>query len=100
LRLRPEGDAGPLSRSLESCENYTLNGANLGAHDAHQGSGVAGDGQLAAEFLEMISRFVFRVSLNEGVLREIAGMKDRIENEVVRSGELGSQREIGAGWNP
>ena len=98
LRLRPEGDAGPLSRSLESCENYYAQwGQTWERMMLIKGRGVAGDGQLAAEFLEMIQPFRFPRSLNEGVLREIAGMKDRIENEVVRSGELDRNVKLGRG---
>lgn len=59
--------------------------------------GVAGDGALAAEFLEMVQPFRFPRSVNENVLREVAGMKQRIENEVVRTGELERNVKLGRG---
>src|SRR5260370_29224891 len=59
--------------------------------------GVAGDEALAAEFLEMIHPFRYPRSINEGVLREVAAMKERIENEVVRAGELERNVKLGPG---
>ena len=58
---------------------------------------VAGDEALAAEFLEMIQPFRYPRSINEGVLREVAAMKDRIENEVVKAGELERNVKLGRG---
>ena len=55
LRLRPEGDAGPLTRSLASYENYYAQwGQTWERMMLIKARGVAGDGALAAEFLEMI----------------------------------------------
>ena len=59
--------------------------------------GVAGSSQLVAEFLEMIQPFRFPRSLNERVLREIAAVKQRIENEVVKAGELERNVKLGRG---
>src|SRR5207344_765063 len=58
---------------------------------------VAGDAALAAEFLEMVQSFRYPRSLGEGALREIAAMKTRIENEVVRSGEMDRNVKLGRG---
>ena len=53
LRLRPEGDAGPLSRSLASYENYYAQwGQTWERMMLIKARGVAGDATLAAEFLE------------------------------------------------
>ncbi len=98
LRLRPEGDAGPLCRSLESYENYYAQwGQTWERMMLIKARGVAGDEGLAHEFLEMIQPFRFPRSINEGVLREVAAMKDRIENEVVRAGELDRNVKLGRG---
>ena len=60
LRLRPEGDAGPLARSLESYENYYAQwGQTWERMMLIKARGVAGDEGLAAEFLEMIQPFRF-----------------------------------------
>ena len=98
LRLRPEGEAGPLVRSLESYENfYAQWGQTWERMMLIKARCVAGDGALAAEFLETIHAFRYPRSLGEGALREIAAMKTRIENEVVRSGEMDRNVKLGRG---
>ncbi len=98
LRLRPEGDLGPLSRSLSSFENYYAQwGQTWERMMLIKGRRVAGDESVAAEFLEMIQPFRYPRSLNEGVLKEITAMKDRIENEVVKAGEMERNVKLGFG---
>src|SRR5207237_652973 len=48
----------------------------------------AGDEALASEFVEMIQPFRYPRSLAEGIVREVAEMKERTENEVIRAGEI------------
>lgn len=62
-----------------------------------KGRGVAGDLALAAEFLETIQPFRYPRSVNRSALGEIAAMKERIENEVVRAGELERNVKLGRG---
>ena len=98
LRLRPEGDAGPLSRSMEGYENYYAQwGQTWERMMLIKGRGVAGDASLAHEFLEMVQPFRYPRSMTGGVLHEIAAMKDRIEEEVIRSGELERNIKLGPG---
>jgi len=98
LRLRPEGGSGPLARSLSSYENYYAQwGQTWERMMLIKTRGVAGDPALAGEFLEMIQPFRFPRSLNERVLREIAAVKQRIETEVVKSGELDRNVKLGRG---
>jgi [glutamine synthetase] adenylyltransferase / [glutamine synthetase]-adenylyl-L-tyrosine phosphorylase len=98
LRLRPEGDAGPLARSMESYENYYAQwGQTWERMMLIKARCVAGDESLAGEFLEMTQPFRYPRSLGEGVLREVAAMKDRIENEVVKAGELDRNVKLGRG---
>lgn len=98
LRLRPEGDAGPLCRSLESYENYYAQwGQTWERMMLIKARRVAGDELLGHEFVEMIQPFRFPRSLNAGVLHEVAAMKDRIEVEVVKSGELDRNVKLGRG---
>ncbi len=98
LRLRPEGDAGPLARSLESYENYYAQwGQTWERMILIKARCVAGDEGLAAEFLEMIQSFRFPPSLSADVLREVAAVKDRIEREVVRAEELERNVKLGRG---
>jgi glutamate-ammonia-ligase adenylyltransferase len=98
LRLRPEGDQGPLTRSLASYENYYAQwGQTWERMMLIKARGVAGDEALAAEFLETIQPFRYPRSINPNVLREVAGMKDRIETEVVKAGELERNVKLGRG---
>ncbi|PYJ03105.1 MAG: glutamate-ammonia-ligase adenylyltransferase, partial [Verrucomicrobia bacterium] len=98
LRLRPEGDAGPLVRSLGSYENfYAQWGQTWERMMLIKARGVAGDTALAAEFLEMIQPYRYPRSLGEGALREIAAMKSRIEKEIVKSGEKDRNVKLGRG---
>lgn len=97
-RLRPEGDAGPLARSLDSCENYYAQwGQTWERMMLIKARVVAGDKGLGSEFLEMIQPFRFPSSVSPEILREIAGTKDRIEREVVRAGELERNVKLGRG---
>jgi len=98
LRLRPEGDAGPLVRSLASYENYYAQwGQTWERMMLIKARGVAGDESLPGEFLETIQPFRYARSLSEGVLREIAAMKTRTENEIVKSGEIDRNVKLGRG---
>ena len=98
LRLRPEGDAGPLTRSLASYENYYAQwGQTWERMMLIKARGVAGDETLAAEFLEMIQPFRYPRSINESVLREVVAMKGRIEHEVLKADELERNVKLGRG---
>ena len=98
LRLRPEGDAGPLARSLESYENYYAEwGQTWERMMLIKARHVAGDKGLGSEFLEMIQSFRYPRSVSPEILHEIAATKDRIENEVVRAGELERNVKLGRG---
>jgi glutamate-ammonia-ligase adenylyltransferase len=98
LRLRPEGDSGPLCRSLADCENYYAQwGQTWERMMLIKARAVAGDPALGGEFLEMVQPFRYPHSLGVGVVREIAAMKDRIETEVVKAGELDRNVKLGRG---
>jgi glutamate-ammonia-ligase adenylyltransferase len=98
MRLRPEGDAGPLARSLPSYENYYAQwGQTWERMMLIKARGVAGEVGLAAEFLETIQSFRYPRSINESVLDEVAVMKERIEQEVVKAGELNRNVKLGRG---
>ena len=98
LRLRPEGETGPLSRSIAGYENhYAQWGQTWERMMLIKARGAAGDEGFATEFLEAIQSFRYPRSINEGVFREVAAMKDRIENEVVKPGELERNVKLGRG---
>jgi len=98
LRLRPEGDVGPLARSLASYENfYAQSGQTWERMMLIKARGVAGDAGLAAEFIEMIQPFRYPRSLGERTVAEVAATKLRLENEVVKTGELDRNVKLGRG---
>lgn len=98
LRLRPEGPAGPLARSLQSYENfYAQYGQTWERMMLMKARMVAGHADFAHEFLETIQPFRYPRSLSQNFLREIAQMKSRIENEVVKSGEIDRNVKLGRG---
>ena len=98
LRLRPEGKSGPLARSLSSYESYYAQwGQTWERMMMIKARCVAGDAGLGAEFLDMIQPFRYPRSISEAIPREVAEMKRRIENEVVRSGEMERNVKLGRG---
>ena len=98
LRLRPEGDAGPLARSLGAYENYYAQwGQSWERMMLIKARRVAGDESLASEFLETVQPFRYPRSLGLHVLSEVAATKQRIENEVVKSGEIDRNVKLGRG---
>jgi len=98
LRLRPEGDAGPLTRSLAGYENYYAQwGQTWERMMLIKARRVAGEERIAAEFLEMVQPFRYPRSVNQNALQEVAAMKGRIENEVVKEGEVERNVKLGRG---
>ncbi|RME90469.1 MAG: bifunctional [glutamate--ammonia ligase]-adenylyl-L-tyrosine phosphorylase/[glutamate--ammonia-ligase] adenylyltransferase [Verrucomicrobia bacterium] len=98
LRLRPEGDAGPLARSLDSCETYYAQQAQVWERlMLMRARGVAGDTNLAGEFLELIQPFRYPRHVNPACLQDISRMKLRLETEIVRSEALHRNIKLGRG---
>lgn len=98
LRLRPEGNAGPLARSLDSYETYYAQwGQPWERMMLIKARAVAGDITLGGEFLETVQPFRFPRFIGEGVLREVAAMKSRIENEIVGACGLDRNVKLGRG---
>lgn len=98
MRLRPEGDTSPLTRSLFSYENYYAQWGQIWERMMLiKARGVAGDAMLASEFLETVQPFRFPRSVSTTVLREVGEMKDRIEHEVLKTDELERNVKLGRG---
>ncbi|HEV8541151.1 MAG TPA: hypothetical protein VGR78_02055 [Verrucomicrobiae bacterium] len=98
MRLRPEGKTAPLARSLAGYENYYAQwGQTWERMMLIKARCVAGDEGLGAEFLEMVQPFRYPRSISEQIPHEVAQMKQRTENEIVRSGELERNVKLGRG---
>ncbi len=88
LRLRPEGQRGPLARSLASTLSYydTL-GRTWERQALIKVRPIAGDPALGEEFLHAIEPFVYRKYLSFAEINEIKALKRKIESKTHRAGE-------------
>ena len=98
LRLRPEGSAGPLARSLESMENYYAGFGETWERIALiKARGIAGSRELAYDFLRLHQPFIYPKSATPDLLDEIAKIKHRIERDVVGPEKLERDVKLGRG---
>ena len=98
LRLRPEGAAGPLARSLESMENYYAGfGETWERLALIKARGICGSSELAYEFLRQHQPFIYPKSPTPDLLDEIANIKRRIERDVVGADKLERDVKLGRG---
>ena len=98
LRLRPEGSAGPLVRSLESMENYYAGFGEMWERLALiKARWICGDRELAYDFLRQLQPFVFPKSPTPDLLDEVAAIKRRIERDIVGHEDRERNVKLGAG---
>src|SRR5213596_2363783 len=98
LRLRPEGSAGPLARSLESMENYYAGFGETWERIALiKARGIAGSRELAYEFSRQHQPFIYPKSTTRDLLDEIAHIKHRIERDIVGAEKLERDVKLGRG---
>jgi glutamate-ammonia-ligase adenylyltransferase len=98
LRLRPEGSAGPLARSLESMENYYSGfGETWERLALIKARGIAGSRELAYDFLRQHQPFIYPKTTTPDLLDEIAHIKYRIERDIVGTEKLERDVKLGRG---
>jgi glutamate-ammonia-ligase adenylyltransferase len=98
LRLRPEGTAGSLARSLASMENYYAGfGETWERLALIKARGICGSRELAYEFLRQHQPFIYPKSPTPDLLDEIAAIKRRIERDIVGYENIGRNVKLGAG---
>ncbi len=98
LRLRPEGSAGPLVRSLESMENYYAGFGEIWERLALiKARWICGDRELAYDFLRQLQPFIFPKSPTPDLLDDVAAIKARIERDIVGHEERERNVKLGAG---
>ncbi len=96
LRLRPEGNSGPIVRSLAALENYySAAGQTWERLALIRARPVAGDVELGGELLESLNTFRYPLHPPPSLLSEVAGVKIRTEKEIV--GQEALQRHIKSG---
>lgn len=82
LNLRPEGKRGPLARTLDSYRAYYERWAESWEFQAlTQARVVAGDAELGAQFMQLVSPKVYPPEVSSARLQEIRVMKARVERE-------------------
>lgn len=85
--LRPEGKQGPMVRTLESYREYYLRWAEVWERQALlRARPVAGDDEVAAEFLEIIDPLRYEKGLSEAEAVQIRRIKARVEGERLPRG--------------
>jgi glutamate-ammonia-ligase adenylyltransferase len=98
LRLRPDGQRGPLAQSLGGYEIYYESWGQTWERSALIKAGfTAGDEAVGAEFLSRITPFVFRKYLDYGAISEIRDMKQKINDEVQKKGRTHRDVKLGYG---
>jgi glutamate-ammonia-ligase adenylyltransferase len=87
-RLRPEGNQGPLARSLAAYANYYERwGLTWERQALSKSRFVAGDAKLGAQFISLIGNAVYGRPFTDDDAREVRRMKARIERERIPPGE-------------
>lgn len=97
--LRPEGRRGPLARSLEGYRRYYSEWAEPWEVMALvRARPAAGDPDLLADFMEMISPVVWRPRPDEAFVRSIRTVKARVETERLPAGiDAANHLKLGPG---
>jgi [glutamine synthetase] adenylyltransferase / [glutamine synthetase]-adenylyl-L-tyrosine phosphorylase len=98
VNLRPEGRAGPLSRSLESMVDYYARRAQTWERQALlKARPVAGDSHLGERFVQSVAPFVFPSVLDSGAIEDVRSTKARIEERVRAAGKDAVELKRGRG---
>jgi glutamate-ammonia-ligase adenylyltransferase len=83
LRLRPEGTRGPLVNALAAAERYYETwGRSWERAALVRARPIAGDRELGARILEALGPFVWRRSVDPGIVQEMASMLARARAEA------------------
>jgi glutamate-ammonia-ligase adenylyltransferase len=88
LDLRPEGKQGPVARSVEGYATYFRRWAHVWERQAMlRARPVAGDPEVAAQFIALLDEFVWEPGLSFDDERAIRRTKARVEQERIPPGE-------------
>jgi len=97
LRLRPEGDQGPLAMSLDAMEGYYFaRGQTWERLALLRARPVAGSRAVGEEFLEIVHPFRYPRHPPERLAEDIARLKERAEGRLRAGGRL--DRDIKTGY--
>lgn len=98
LNLRPEGSRGELATSLRGAEVYFESWGQSWERTALlKGRPVAGSIALGEQLLKTLEPFIFRRYLDYGMVEDMKGMKQRIDQSLARKQEGDSNLKLGRG---
>jgi glutamate-ammonia-ligase adenylyltransferase len=87
-RLRPEGNQGPLARSLDGYRQYYERWVQAWElQSLLRARPIAGDPELGARFIDLVEPYVYRDPFPSDDAREIRRIKARVERERIPPGE-------------
>lgn len=95
--LRPEGNAGPLVRSLESCRIYYEKWAKNWEFQALlKARPAAGDKELGKQFVDLVSPLVWQAAARDEFLPEVRAMRQRVIS-LIPPKDAGKEIKLSAG---
>jgi len=98
MRLRPEGQRGPLAQSLGGYEIYYESWGQTWERSALlKARPVAGNEVVGREFMDRIEPFVYRKYLDYSAIAEIRDMKQKINRDVEQKGRTHRDVKLGYG---
>lgn len=98
LRLRPEGNAGPLVRSFDSTVSYyDSRGRTWERQALIKLRPVSGDRDLRKEVMAAIEPFVYRKYFSFSEINEVKALKRKMEQHATRSGVDDTDVKTGRG---
>jgi len=96
--LRPEGKSGTLVNSLSALENYYESfGQDWERQALIKASPGAGDKNLGLKFIQLISPFVYRKTIDVESLKKIRKIRHRITDELTHPTDKGFNVKLGLG---
>ena len=98
LDLRPEGKSGEIVNSLEGCEIYYESWGRLWERQALMKARVsAGSESLGEKFFTMLEPFIYRKSIDFTAVKEITGMKEKINKSINKKNKNNINIKLGKG---
>ena len=98
LNLRPEGTSGEIVNSLAGCEIYYESWGRLWERQALMKARVsAGSESLGRNFFTMLEPFIYRKSIDFTAVKEITGMKEKINKSIIKKNKNSINIKLGKG---